>query len=450
MSQISLPNVRLVYFGSCQNGLPSLRLAAMFPKPLPGIRSDFEGRPKRPFLRATLLSGILFLAAASAQAAQSVTLAWASSSGPNLAGYRVHEGTSSGTYTQTLDVGNRTTATISNLTAGVTYHFVVSAYNAAGVESAYSNEVAFTAPGVLPFNFVPGRDLVWRNTATGQVGLWIMNGTKIAQSPIIGSASLDWQIIGTGNFTGNPGILWVNSNTGQLGVWSVNGDATPGVATFSVGGSGVAGTVQAIGNFSGSASSDLIVHDSQTGGTWMATNQGSLRFSTSFLGWIDPRWKIVGVADLAATGTPQLIWQNASTGQLSVWFFSNGSLVASPIMTTIPAPGWKITAFGAVNGPGKADIVWQNRSSGAVGIWETDGQNLTSIESPGDPGPPGAPWQLNGIAYLNSSEAGQIIWRNTFDGSVWTWNVNGNSFSTVKIATAPTEWVIQPNQPVSF
>jgi Fibronectin type III domain len=160
------------------------------------------------------------------------TLAWASSSGPNLAGYRVHEGTSSGTYTQTLDVGNRTTATISNLTAGVTYHFVVSAYNAAGVESAYSNEVAFTAPGVLPFNFVPGRDLVWRNTATGQVGLWIMNGTKIAQSPIIGSASLDWQIIGTGNFTGNPGILWVNSNTGQLGVWSVNGAATPGVATW--------------------------------------------------------------------------------------------------------------------------------------------------------------------------------------------------------------------------
>jgi hypothetical protein len=194
----------------------------------------------------------------------------------------------------------------------------------------------------------------------------------------------------------------------------------------------------------------LIVHDSQTGGTWMATNQGGLRFSTSFLGWVDPGWKIAGVADLAATGTPQLIWQNASTRQLSAWFFSNGSLVASPIMSTIPALGWKITALGTVNGPGKADIVWQNRSSGGVGIWETDGQDLTSLESLGDPGPPGAPWQLNGIAYLDSGGAGQIIWRNTFDGSVWTWNVNGNSFSTVKIATAPTQWVIQPNQPVSF
>jgi hypothetical protein len=264
---------------------------------------------------------------------------------------------------------------------------VVSAYDTAGVESAYSEEAVFTAPGVLP-NFVPGRNLVWRNTASVQVGLWIMNGTNIAQSPIIGSTSLDWQIIGSGNFTGNPGILWVNSNTGQLGVWSVNGNATPGVATFAVGGSGVTGTVQAIGNFGENATSDLIVHDSQTGGTWMATNQGALRFSTSFLGSVDRSWKIVGIADLGATGTPQLIWQNASTRQLSPWFFSNGSLVASPIINTIPAQGWKITAFGAVDGQGKADIVWQNRSGGAVDIWETDGQNVTSIESPGRSGPP--------------------------------------------------------------
>jgi hypothetical protein len=137
----------------------------MFPKPLPGVRSHFEGRPKRLFLRPTLLSGILFLAAALVQTAKSVTLASAPSSGPNLAGYRVHEGTSSGTYTQTLEVGNRTT--ISNLTAGAIYHFV-SAYDTAGVESAYSNKVVFTAPGVLP-NFVPSRDLVWRNTASVQV-----------------------------------------------------------------------------------------------------------------------------------------------------------------------------------------------------------------------------------------------------------------------------------------
>src|SRR5215813_10282600 len=103
---------------------------------------------------ATLWTALCFVGASpQAQAAQSVTLAWDPSSGPSLAGYRVHDGAATRTYTQTLDVGNVTTATISNLQAGVTYYFAVTAYNTAGVESAYSNEVSFTAtatPGPAP------------------------------------------------------------------------------------------------------------------------------------------------------------------------------------------------------------------------------------------------------------------------------------------------------------
>jgi len=132
-------------------------------------------------------------------------------------------------------------------------------------------------------------------------------GTNIAQSPAIGSASLNWRTIGVGNFTGNPGILWVNSNTGQLSVWTMSGSVVPGIANISVGGTGVPGTVQAIGDFHGNGKSDLIVHNSPTGGTWMATNQGNLHFSLSSLPSVKPIWKIVGVADLAGTGTPQLI-----------------------------------------------------------------------------------------------------------------------------------------------
>jgi hypothetical protein len=125
----------------------------------------------RLFLPVTLLSVIPFLAAATSQAAQSVTLAWNPSSGPNLAGYRVHEGTFSGVYIQTIDVGNLTTATISNLTAGFTYYFVVSAYNTAGVESGPSNEVAFTAaagssPG-SPQSLSLFPDVTWSGAIVG-------------------------------------------------------------------------------------------------------------------------------------------------------------------------------------------------------------------------------------------------------------------------------------------
>src|SRR5436309_5237937 len=60
--------------------------------------------------------------------AQSVTLAWDIETDPNVTGYRLHYGTSSGNYTKTVDVGNATTATIADITVGNTYYFVVTAY----------------------------------------------------------------------------------------------------------------------------------------------------------------------------------------------------------------------------------------------------------------------------------------------------------------------------------
>jgi hypothetical protein len=75
-----------------------------------------------------------------------VTLAWDLSSSPNIAGYRLHSGTTSGVYSQTIEVGNVTSTLVSNLVAGKTYFFVVTAYNTKGVESAPSKEVSYLAP----------------------------------------------------------------------------------------------------------------------------------------------------------------------------------------------------------------------------------------------------------------------------------------------------------------
>ncbi len=76
----------------------------------------------------------------------SVTLAWDASSGPGIAGYRLYEGESTGTYTNIIDVGNATIATVSNLVVGATYYFAVSAYDDVGLESALSAEISYTVP----------------------------------------------------------------------------------------------------------------------------------------------------------------------------------------------------------------------------------------------------------------------------------------------------------------
>jgi hypothetical protein len=63
-----------------------------------------------------------------------------------VSGYRLYQGGTSRVYTNWVDSGSTTQATISGLTVGKTYYFAATAYNSSGVESDYSSEVAYTVP----------------------------------------------------------------------------------------------------------------------------------------------------------------------------------------------------------------------------------------------------------------------------------------------------------------
>jgi hypothetical protein len=73
-----------------------------------------------------------------------VQLAWKPGNGPDLAGYKLYYGTSSRDYSVTLDVGNVTTYTISNLDPGPTYYLAAVAYDSRGNESTLSDEVSIS------------------------------------------------------------------------------------------------------------------------------------------------------------------------------------------------------------------------------------------------------------------------------------------------------------------
>jgi hypothetical protein len=83
-----------------------------------------------------------FFVLSSARAA-SVTLAWDPSPSPDVTGYIVYYGDASASYSQAFDVGNSTTATLSNLANGNAYFVVVTAYNGAGMQSVPSNQISF-------------------------------------------------------------------------------------------------------------------------------------------------------------------------------------------------------------------------------------------------------------------------------------------------------------------
>jgi len=84
-------------------------------------------------LHVGLLTGSTFAA--------DVTLAWDPVTSSTLTGYKLYYGSSSHSYSSSLNVGNVTTYSVSGLGTGTTYFCVTATYSS-GAESAFSNEVS--------------------------------------------------------------------------------------------------------------------------------------------------------------------------------------------------------------------------------------------------------------------------------------------------------------------
>jgi hypothetical protein len=127
----------------------------------------------RPMGRRLLVAIIMIIAFLGCRAlADNVDLTWDMSSDPNVVGYEIYYGTTSGVYTNEVVFGNVASATITNLTPGLTYYFNATARDASNNESAFSGETSYAAPfpvtlamgqvinqGVMSLNF----------TASGQI-----------------------------------------------------------------------------------------------------------------------------------------------------------------------------------------------------------------------------------------------------------------------------------------
>ncbi len=101
-------------------------------------------RPKKFLLTFALILLALYFGPARALAQQPVTrtiaLSWDASPSANVAGYILHFGQQSGSYSRALDVGYRLSAEVPNLIEGTMYYFTVTAYAADGAESDPSEE----------------------------------------------------------------------------------------------------------------------------------------------------------------------------------------------------------------------------------------------------------------------------------------------------------------------
>lgn len=134
---------------------------------------------------------------AAAPPSQSVTLGWTGTPLLILGGYRLYYGAASRTYTNMVDAGNSTSATVTGLTAGTTYFFAVTAYDLLGLESVFSGEISYTVPGMARLAVSHSSGQVWL-TGQGPAGYTydVLTSTDLQNWTAIGSVTTD----GNGTF----------------------------------------------------------------------------------------------------------------------------------------------------------------------------------------------------------------------------------------------------------
>ncbi len=99
------------------------------------------------------------------------------------------------------------------------------------------------------------------------------------------------------------------------------------------------------------------------------------------------------------TVTSSILWQNASTGQASIWEMAGSTLVGGGPVTPNPGPSWTEIGAGDFNKDGQSDILWQNASTGQASIWDMSGSALIG-GGPVSPSP-GLGWHAVGSGDFN-------------------------------------------------
>ena len=131
--------------------------------------------------------------------------------------------------------------------------------NGVMVSTAGGQKVAqdWSVIGTGDFNGDRKSDILWRNSRTGAVTVWLMNGGNILASGSSYAVGLDWTAAGLGDFNGDrkTDILWRNSAAGAVATWTMNG---VNIAETTQRAANAIWTIVGTGDFNGDGFSDIL------------------------------------------------------------------------------------------------------------------------------------------------------------------------------------------------
>ncbi len=294
-------------------------------------------------------------------------------------------------------------------------------------------------------------DIVWRNELTGENAVWYLDGTRLSSQAALPAVSdARWDFAGPRrrrpvvhsdfNRDAQSDVLWRNIATGQSAVWLMNGTALVAAQAIVPSVPDTNWQVAAVEDFNGDSKPDLLWRNAGTGQNVVWHMDGLAFVSQTLLPPVsDAHWEIVAAAHVNGDGNPDIVWRNRSSGQNVVWFMAGTTLLSQAPLPALADANWQIAGAGDLDGDGRPDLVWRNAATGENLAWYMDG--TTRVSTSALPAVPDRNWQIGAVADFDGDRQAELVWRNPATGQAVVRFLTGPKANT----EAPLPSVSDPN-----
>lgn len=162
-----------------------------------------------------------------------------------------------------------------------------------------------------------------------------------SNTPGDGAPAAEWTVVGTSDFAGfdptlgnltppdaRADLLWYNTATGDLSIWISDGDSFPATNRYYRPGPGVTTVPLAVGNFDDDVLPEIVFRTALDKLVyWKMNGLSNVETGELYPNYVgNPQsWAIAGAGDFNGDGFDDLVFWNEGTAKAVVWFMTAGT-----------------------------------------------------------------------------------------------------------------------------
>jgi hypothetical protein len=205
---------------------------------------------------------------------------------------------------------------------------------------------AYDIVGTGDYNGDGRSDILWRHLTNGEVWIWLMDGA----TPLVGgqvyvdTVDPGYVIKGSGdlNLDSKSDIVWHHATTGEVWVWLMDG--TSRISQTHIGTVPDVGyEIVGVADHTGDGKADILWHHATRGEVWIWPMDGTTVVSETYVDTVpDTGYQIVGAGDYNGDTKADILWHHATRGEVWVWLMNGTTKVSQTWVATVPEVGYEI------------------------------------------------------------------------------------------------------------